>query len=286
MNVHFLMRRDLAAVQERGLHIRSPDGDFHLPKVSAFGSTEEIGACDLVLIGLKTTSNHDLVTMIPPLLHNRTVLLTLQNGLGNEELLASSFGAERVMGGLCFVCLNRVGSGVVEHYGHGTITIGEFGRDPQPRTRQLVEDFRQSGIIARLADDLAGERWRKLVWNIPFNGLSIAAGKITTDRILADPGLILLARNLMAEVIDAAGASGYRIDHDFIDEQIKRTWNMGAYKPSSLIDFAEGRAVEVESIWGEPYRRGLSKGANVSRLETLYFLLKTITTGKIEPRRG
>lgn len=282
-NVHFLMRRDLETVKKNGLEIRSPDGDFRLPNVNAHASTEEIGPCDLVFIALKATSNNDLASLIPPLLKENTALLTLQNGFGNEDFLAQHFGAERVMGGLCFVCLNRVAHGVVEHYGHGTLSIGEFGRQPQSRTRQVVEEFRQTGIETRLVENLATERWRKLVWNVPFNGLSIAAGKITTDRILADDGLRTLAGNLMVEVIAAAAREGHAIPSDFIEVQFERTAKMGAYKPSSLIDYAEGRAVEVEAIWGEPYRRGLRAGAEVGRLETLYFLLKSLCrTGRPE----
>lgn len=277
-NVHFLMRRDLEAVRKNGLQVRSPDGNFHLAKVNAFGSTGEIGPVDLVLISLKTTANGDLEKLIPPLLHENTALMTLQNGFGNEAFLAERFGPERVMGALCFVCLNRVAHGVVEHYGHGTISIGEYGRFSQGRTRQIVEAFCESGINARLVDDLENERWRKLVWNVPFNGLAIAAGKATTDEILFDEGLRSLARKLMDEVIDAAGREGHHIPAEFAEEQINRTYNMGAYKPSSLIDYAEGREVEVESIWGEPYRRGIRAGGEMPRLEMLYFLLKRLTS--------
>jgi len=276
-NVHFLMRGDLETVKKDGLRICSPDGDFHLAQVNAFGTTEEIGVCDLVLIALKTTANSALEKLIPPLLKENTALLTLQNGFGNEDFLAQRFGAERVMGGLCFVCLNRIAPGIVEHFGYGTLSIGEFERDPQARTRQITEDFKATGIVTRMVENLATERWRKLVWNVPFNGLSIAGGGITTDLVLADEGLQILARNLMAEVIEAAGKEGHVIPHEFIEEQVVRTIKMGAYKPSSLIDYMEGREVEVESIWGEPYRRGLLSKASVGRLETLYYLLKKIT---------
>jgi len=279
-NVHFLMRRDLEAVKRNGLQIRSPGGDFHLRHVNAYGSTLEIGPCDLVLIALKTTSNTALEKLVPPLLNENTALLTLQNGFGNEDFLAEHFGAQRVMGGLCFVCLNRTAQGVVEHFGFGTLSIGEFERGPQERTRRIVEDFKATGIATRVVENLATERWRKLVWNVPFNGLSIAAGGITTDLILADDGLRSLCKNLMAEVIDAAGREGHVIRHEFIEEQVERTSKMGAYKPSSLIDYLEGREVEVESIWGEPYRRGLRSGAPVGRLEMLYFLLRKLTAKK------
>lgn len=277
-DVHFLMRSDLDTVRRDGLMIHSPGGDVRLSPVSASSSTAEIGPCDVVLIALKTTANTALPELIPPLLKPQTVLLTLQNGLGNEEWLARNFGAERVLGGLCFVCLNRVAPGVIQHIGHGTLSIGEFGRAPQPRTETIAGDFRRAGIETRVVANLVTERWRKLVWNIPFNGLGIAAGRATVADVLGDEGLHALARDLMRETIDAAGRLGHAIPPSFIDEQIARSWPMGAYRSSSQIDFEKGREVEVESIWGEPYRQAARAGAEVPRIEMLYRLLKRLAS--------
>lgn len=276
-DVHFLMRSDLDFVQKYGLTIRSKDGDFHLPRVQAHGSTGEIGPCDVVLIALKTTANRALPDLVAPLLKPETMLITLQNGLGNEELLAKHFGAERVLGGLCFVCLNRVGHGVIEHYGHGTLSIGEFGRAPQPRTEQVVSDFRRCGIDAKVVENLITERWRKLVWNIPFNGLGIAARATVADVLQSDE-LNATARHLMRETVDAAGKLGHSIPANFIDFQIERSWPMGAYRSSSQIDFESGREVEVDSIWGEPLRQGRAAAAETPRLEMLYGLIKRLAS--------
>ena len=208
-DVHFLMRSDLEAVRRDGLTIRSKDGDFHLPYVEAHGSPEEMGPCDVVLIALKTTSNAALPGLIPPLLYAETALVTLQNGLGNEELLAAHFGARRVMGGLCFVCLNRTAPGVVEHFGHGTLSIGEFKGPPQDRTMRMVTDFQRAGVDAKAVQSLITERWRKLVWNIPFNGLGIAAAA-NVAQVLNDEQLCAAARALMAEVIGRGGQARLR----------------------------------------------------------------------------
>ena len=275
--VRFLMRADLEAVRQNGLRVREQGEEWSVP-VQAFGSTAEIGLVDLVIIGLKTTANGDLEKLIPPLLHEGTLLLTLQNGLGNEELLAERWGAERVLGGLCFVCLNRVAPGVVEHYGHGTLSLGEYGRAPVERTEAIGAQFSAAGVETHVVENLITERWRKLVWNIPFNGLSIATGGRTCDRLLADAGLRKQVRGLMAETIAAAGALGHAIPESFIDFQIERTYSMGPYKPSSMIDWQQGRAVEVESIWGEPWRQGRAAGAKLPRLELLYLLLREVTS--------
>jgi len=274
-DVHFLMRSDLETVRRDGLTVRSKDGDFHLDQVNAHASPEEMGPCDVVLIGLKTTSNAALPALIPPLLGPETALVTLQNGLGNEELLASHFGARRVMGGLCFVCLNRIAPGVIGHLGHGTLSLGEFKGPPADRTMHLVTDFQRAGIEAKAVQSLITERWRKLVWNIPFNGLGIAAAA-NVEQVLNDKHLHAAARELMAEVIDAAGRMGYAIRLDFIDFQIERSWPMGAYRSSSQIDYEAGREVEVEAIWGEPLRQGRAAGAITPQLELLYALLKRL----------
>jgi 2-dehydropantoate 2-reductase len=276
-DVRFLMRADLQVVRRDGLRIREQVTEWTVP-ARAFGSTAEIGPVDLVIIGLKTTANDDLDRLIPPLLHEGTLLLTLQNGLGNEEFLAERWGAERVLGGLCFVCLNRVAPGVIEHYGHGTLSLGEFRRAPMERTKAIGGMFSASGVETHVVEELITERWRKLVWNIPFNGLSIAAGGRTCDLLLADAGMKGQLRGLMLETIAAAGALGHSIPESFADYQIERTYQMGAYKPSSMIDWQFGRAVEVESIWGEPWRQGNAAGAVLPRLELLYRLLQQLTT--------
>jgi len=273
-DVHFLMRSDREHVRKKGLKILSKQGDVRLPKVNCYGSTEEIGPVDLVIIALKATHNDELETLIPPLLKEDTMLLTLQNGLGSDEFLAEKFGADRVMGGLCFVCLNRIEPGVIHHIGHGRIEMGEFAGYPLPRTHEVQGEFKRCGVVCSVLPDLGLARWRKLVWNVPFNGLSILGGGIGVDQILADDDLLLLTRQLMREIIRTAGKLGYEIPSSFAEKNIENTKSMGDYRPSSMIDFVEGREVEVEEIWGEPFRRGFNAGAEVGRLETVYHLIR------------
>jgi 2-dehydropantoate 2-reductase len=275
-DVHFLMRGDLKEIRKRGLRIRGKDENLHVAKVSCYNSTAEIGVCDLVLIAVKSTSNGDLLELIPPLLDRHTILLTLQNGLGNEEFLADHFGAERVLAGLCFICLSRVSSTLIERFDYGQIAISEFNLHPQPRTHDVASEFKRCGVASTVVDNLALERWRKLVWNIPFNGLSVAAGGIDTASILADESLRLTALALMDEVILAANKCGHALSTTAAFEQMKRTETMGAYKPSTLIDFQAGRPLEIEAIWGEPLRRAAAAGAETPQLETLYRSLKML----------
>lgn len=272
-DVHFLVRGDIREARRRGLRIRSKSEEIRLAKFNCYNSTAEIGPCDLVLVAVKTTSNTTLLELLPPLLHEGTMLLTLQNGLGADEFLANHFGAERVLGGLCFVSLNRTEPGVIQEYGSGRMVLGEFGRYPRPRTHDLSWEFKRCGVVCTVAENLARERWRKLVWNVPFNGLSVVAGA-DTAAILADDELRSTALELMDEVIAGANACGYPLPSAIALDLMKRTSAMGAYKPSTLIDFEAGSPIELEAIWGEPLRRARAAGAHVPRLSWLYETLK------------
>jgi len=275
-DVHFLVRGGFDQIKRSGIRIRGKKEKFHVANAQVYQTLTEIGPCDLVLIALKATNNDTMLEVIPPLLHRDTILLTLQNGLGNEEFLAQHFGAERVMGGLCFICLNRISPGLIEHLGYGHLNLGELAGVAKERTHNLAREFSQCGAECRVVDNLMEERWRKLVWNIPFNGLTIAAGGITTADILRDVSLRSVAVALMNEVVVGAKSCGYNLPIDVVLEQIKRTETIGAYKPSTLLDLETGRALEVEAIWGEPLRRAQAQGAAMPRLEQLYMHLKSL----------
>lgn len=273
-SVHFLMRSDFDHVSKHGLQIRSVDGDFVLPEVHVHKDTHSIGPCDLVIVAIKTTANDALLSLLPPLLHEQTAILTLQNGLGNEALLASNFGDDRVLGGLCFVCINRLSEGVIDHQAQGLITIGEWKKGTPDRIEKIQTLFKESRISCQIAENLMQARWKKLVWNIPFNGLSIAAGSLTTTEILQNPSLKQLTLSLMREVISAANHLGCSLPDSLAASMIESTENMMPYKTSSLLDYDAGKEVEVEAIWGEPYRTAKAAGYPMPQVEMLYHLLR------------
>jgi len=298
--VHFLLRSDYEVVRERGVEIRDARGTQRVyPKVAR--SPEEIGVCDGVIIGLKTTANREFPSLIPPLVGRDTFVLTLQNGLGNEEALGALVGDERVMGGLCVVCLNRIAPGVVVHLAHGRIVMGEFRRPPGERTHRVAGYFRDAGISVDVAEDLDRAHWEKLVWNIPFNGLGVAAaagyesviaGYRTGDRplgecagtdvLLGDDRWAALVRELMDETIAGARALGLGVEPSMAELQLRRTREMGPYKASTLIDFERGSPLELESLFGEPLRRMQAAGVHAPRLSALYRLLREMANPRPE----
>lgn len=276
-DVRFLLRSDLATVRVRGSVIANfvETGErLEIRPVAAFASTDKIGPVDLVLITLKTTANAALPRILPPLLGPNTAVLTLQNGLGADEDIARVAGPQRVLSGLGFIGATRTAPGEVTVYRAGHITLGEFSGPPTDRTRAVAAQLEAAGLAAKIIDDVVSARWHKLVWNVPFNGLAIAAGGITTDRICADPALLDRARALMKDVQRAAAALGITISDAFLQQQVDVTPPMGAYQPSTLVDYLAGREVELESIWGEPLRRAEAARAQVPELAKLYHELR------------
>ncbi|HTD66929.1 MAG TPA: 2-dehydropantoate 2-reductase [Candidatus Limnocylindria bacterium] len=292
--VHFLLRSDYDVVRRRGVFIRSPEGDFHVnPRCAR--TPEQIGLCDVVLIGLKATANDAFPKLLPPLVEPNTAIVTLQNGLGNEEQLAKIFPPSQILGGLCFVCLNRLEPGVIQHLAHGRIVLGEFSGWPEPRTHDVATAIRHSGVPCEVTDNLRRTHWQKLVWNIPFNGLGVAsaagyeavvAGELnpnapltacfTTDKLLDETRWKTLVRELMLEVIATANAMGLHIAEDYAEFQIARTRDMGAYRASTLIDFERGQTLELEALFLEPLRQARAAGVTVPRLTALCAVLSRL----------
>lgn len=276
-DVHFLMRRDYAAVSDGGLKIFSINGDFELPQVQAYRTPAEIGPVDLVLVGLKTFANAELDRLIRPLVGEGTMILTLQNGLGNEEALAALFGPERVMGGVAFLCSNRGEPGVVHHLGAGRIILGEYLSLNPGRSERLAAMFCRAGVDCKTTNDLKRARWEKLVWNIPFNGLC-ALMQQPVNRLLAVPESRNLVRGIMLEVIRAANAQQLSrpIPETYAESMLEFTDNMGEYQPSMQIDRSEGRQLEIEAILGKPLEFGLREGIAMPLVGMLTALLKQI----------
>lgn len=280
-DVRFLVRSDHDALRNDGLTVESVHGDFRLPTPQVARSAGEIGPVDLVIVTWKAVSNRFLPGILPPLVHEGSQVLTLQNGLGNCGRIAEVVGAERVLGGMCFVCINRISPGLVRHTAGGRIALGDWVPDGRGRSRVVAERFRAAGIPADFTESLQRAQWEKLVWNIPFNGLAVARGGLTTDRLLADAEGEAEIRRLMAEVIAAGRALGHDLADGLIDWNVERTKPMGAYRPSTMIDYLEGREVELEPIWEEPLRQARAVGVAMPATEALLERMKRRVAGRV-----
>ena len=272
--VHCLARSDHETITRDGLTLRNKGAQRIVRVASAAPEASAIGPCDLVVVTLKSTSNDALPRLVGPLLGPATLVVTLQNGMGNVEALAKLLPSERIVAGLCFVCINRVAPAIIDTSLAGYVRMAAAAGPINPAVERCVEVFASAGVDCQAETSLEAVLWKKLCWNIPFNGLSIVGGGITTDLILADPTLNERAYLLMKEVQAAALARGHGFEDAHIKRQFVVTVGMGPYRPSSLIDFVEGRDVEVEGIWGEPLRRGQAAGVKMPETEKLVAEIK------------
>ncbi|GAB4154494.1 MAG: putative 2-dehydropantoate 2-reductase [Cyanobacteria bacterium J069] len=278
LEVHYLLRSDYAHVKQHGLIVETPDGDFRLPQVNAYQSVQDMPRCDVVVVALKTTQNHLLPDLLPPVVKDEGVVLVLQNGLGVEAAAAAIAGAERILGGLCFLCSNKVGPGHIRHLDYKKIAMGEYSATGAAvgiteRLRRIAADFEQAGIPIELAADLVLARWKKLMWNIPFNGLSVVLNA-TTQEMMANPDSLALAEALMREVMQGAAAQGRAIAPEFVQTMLVHTAEMQPYRTSMKIDYDEQRPLEVEAMYGSPLRAAQAAGVQLPQIQTLYQQLR------------
>jgi len=280
LDIHFLLHSDFEHVVKHGLRVDSKLGDFHLPKINAYAKPHDMPKCDVAIIGLKSTQNHLLEDLLRPILHKDSIVLVLQNGLNVEQTARGIVGPSRVAGGCCFLCSNKVGPGHIKHLDYGRIVFGAYrgidGSDPGPSTQMLQEvlqDMVASGIEAYLTEDLPTTKWKKLMWNIPFNGLSVLLNA-STDAIMNDPDSRLLARRISEEVRQIALAAGSPIEPSYVDWVIDHTDDMVPYDSSMRLDYLNGRAIEVEAIYGNALQEAQRCGFAAPVVMTMYQQLK------------
>jgi 2-dehydropantoate 2-reductase len=267
-HVRFIARSDAGAIRQNGLRVDSPLGHLHHHPLEVYTASDPIPASDVVCVALKTTENRHLPELLGPLVRHGTVILNLQNGLTMEEELASAFPEARVIGGVCCLCSNKIGPGHIVHLDYGAIGLAPFHEDDRPWLAPLMSAFSAGGIETESLPSLRHARWRKLAWNIPFNGLSVLLGA-NTDVFMADPDARHLAEVLIAEVASAAAVGGCPFDEGFIAGLLEMTEKMTPYAPSMRLDYLAKRPLEIEYMYRRPLREAAAMGLRLTAIETL-----------------
>lgn len=275
--VHFLLRSDYDHVRQHGILVDTTLGDFHLDQPNIYRRACDMPKVDVAIVAWKTTQNDALATTLNCVCHSETVVLVLQNGLDVERPAAEVVGENQVLGGCCFLCCNKVGPGHIRHMDYGRITFGEAGREHAGRItnrmQAIVADFRTAGIDIQPAADFTAVRWRKLAWNIPFNGLSVVLDA-DTNQVMSDPAASQLAEDLMHEVQLSAAACGSMVEESEIRKLLEDTRKMVPYDSSMRLDYLARRPIEVESIFGNPLRAAIDAGYVPAKIEMLYHQLR------------
>lgn len=266
--VNFLLHTDYEYVKENGLQIDSCDGSFHLDNVKAFRSTEDMPEVDVVLVCLKSTREHLLKEMLPPLIKNNPLVVLIQNGIGLEDDLQALFPELQIAAGLAFICSGKVGPGHIDHQCYGSINIGNFSCRDASLMEHFLEELKAAGIEANPVEYLEA-RWKKAVWNMPFNGMTVALNT-TTNKLLENPSTRQLIRDQMMEVVGASRALGVKgVDEAFVEKMIQMTDEMTPYKPSMKLDYDFHRPMEIDYLYSKGIRQAREAGYTMHKLEML-----------------
>ena len=266
--VHFLLHHDYVYVCSHGLKVNSCEGSFHLTDVNAYQQTEDMPPCDVVLVALKSVNNDKLQSLLPPLLHPQTLVVLIQNGIGVEEDVQRMFPNVQLAAGLAFICSAKTEPGRVNHQCYGSINLANYSCKDEALMQQVVDDFRQADIETGLVE-YHEARWKKAVWNMPFNGMTVAL-HTQTDLLLKNKATRRLIREQMMEVVGAAQHLGVKnVDSAFVDKMIETTDSMTPYSPSMRLDYDFHRPMELYYIYTRPLQIAREAGFPMPKLEML-----------------
>ena len=271
-DVHFLYHSEYEWVKTHGLKVRSCNGDFYLPKINAYQSAEDMPQCDVVLVALKSTQNGKLKSILTPICHKDTVVVLVQNGLGLEAELAQDFPRLSIAGGMAFICTSRVGQGEINHADYGALTVGFHQCAQMKILQQMKDDFEAANVPFYVIEDLNLYRWRKLVWNIPYNGLTVALDT-STDKLMQNSSSRQLVQDLMWETVLGARACGANISGDFVEKMMLSTDQMKPYSPSMKLDWDNHRQLEIRAIYSNPIQAARTQGVYLKKVEMLEQML-------------
>ncbi len=277
-NVTLCARGDnLRALKEHGLDVKSPKGDFQV-KVNATGDPAEFAPYDLILFAVKSYDTEPAAQQLKGCLTPEGILMTIQNGVENEEILCRFFPRECVMGGNSRIGAQIVAPGKLLHTALGVIEFGELDGRDTPRAQKLKALFERAGILGELTTDLKALRWYKLMGNNSTNSVS-ALTRTTLGQMLDDPDGYQLVRTLMLETLAVGRAEGANVVDERADwqlEQIYKALNAHAIKTSTLQDLEKGKPLEYEAISGAVVRAARRHNMRVPATETVYTLLKLL----------
>jgi len=275
-DVRWLVRSGAEEIRQDGIEVTSEGRTLRIPPadVVVAGDGSALAPSDVVLVATKTTANDRLGELVRSVCADGATVAVFQNGLGAEELVRRDVpAAGAVLGGLCFVCAHRHAPGRAEHLDHGAVTLAPLEAAHRPGAEAVAADLTAAGVATTVLDDLAVARWRKLVWNVPFNGLCTVLDA-RTDALLADAAMRALVADMMDEVIVASHAVGAPIEAGFRDEMLATTDAMRPYDPSMVLDRRAGRRLEIEAIYDVATRSARDAGAPMRRSEALAAMLR------------
>jgi 2-dehydropantoate 2-reductase len=272
----------LEAIRERGLEVRSPLGDFTV-HAEAQEDTSKVGPVDVVMYAVKTYDNATALPMLRPLVGDRTMVLTLQNGVDSPDEIAAVVGSERVVAGPTYIATALAAPGRIDQTGtHRRIVFGEvFGNPPRLSDRVLAlrDVMVEADIQAEAVADARVAMWEKFSYLAPFAGFS-GASRLPLGPLWGDAFTREQLQKAVEEVVAVARAEGVDIPPD-MEARLKEYAEAlpGSMRASLLIDLSQGKRIEVEALQGSVVRRGARLGVTTPIMATLYAVLRPHAAG-------
>jgi 2-dehydropantoate 2-reductase len=269
----------LAALREGGLRIRSVMGDFET-RVTATDDPAQVGPVDVILFTVKSYDTDEAARSLRPMLREgdgrwpATAVVSLQNGVDNEERIAAVIGRQHVVGGVAYILASIAEPGLINHVGGPTsLVIGELDGQRSARVEQLLETCRRSGIRAELATDIRVALWSKYAFLCALAGMT-AAVRLPIGDIRDEPAARALLRSLIEEGWRVGRAEGVALPDDYVERQMAfvETIEPGGY--SSLYhDLVTGHRMELDALHGELLRRGMKADVEVPATRAVHAIL-------------
>ncbi len=273
--VSTVLRSEYDAVKANGIRISSPLGDLSYQPDHVYRDGDKPDdAPDYLILCVKVLPGVDRAALVRPWLGPNTRLVLIENGLDIERELADAYPDNPIISCLAFIAASRTEPGVVEHKAYGKLVMGRYPEGIDDNSRELSQLFIDGGINIDLTEQVVGERWRKCLWNTPFNPLSVIANGADTRTILDTEGGEQLIRSMIREVMSVAEAEGYPMDDDVIEQNIEGTRKMPPYKNSMALDYLNGRPIERDAVLGNVVAIAERHGIPVPHLNTVLVTLK------------
>jgi 2-dehydropantoate 2-reductase len=247
----------LEALCRRGLRVESIQGDFVVQPVLATGEPGEVGAVDVVLVGVKAWQVPEAARAMRPLIGPETFVVPLQNGVDAPAQLVVTLGTGHVLGGLCKIISSLVEPGHVRHAGmEPYVAFGELDGRPSERAERLRRTFERAGVRAEVPSDIHVAMWEKFLFIASFSGVgAVARAPVGVLRRLPETRQML--EEAMDEIVAVAQARGIAL----AEEAISRTMALIDGLPpggtaSMQRDIVAGRPSELEAQNGAVVRLG------------------------------
>jgi 2-dehydropantoate 2-reductase len=282
-NVSFLLRpRTLAAVKEHGLVVRSAQQTLTVYPPAA-SDPRDLAQPDLVILAVKTYDLNSALDQIEPVLTDKTIILTLQNGVDAEDRILMRLRRDCVVAGVAYLYAKLVAPGVIEHYKRGIVAIGELSGSRSERVSLIAKLFEQSGIVCHVSDNIRRTKWEKMCWNCAFNPITV----LINDRVakaIEHPEMRGVIRQIVGEVAAVAEAVGIQLHPDIAEKTLQMTEAIRDIHTSMYDDWKAGRLTEIDSLNGYIVRKGRELHIPTPVNEALTAMVKALTErGKSGP---